>query len=403
TATLSTADASGNMLSTAQQIAFTILAGQANTISLSLSGVPASIVAHLLSATTSNVLVEALDVDGNIIVGPGAPTFTVGQTGGSTTLALLQPTSTHPNTFYATPSSPGSATLHVTASYSGTNACTQPGAVCTANFAYTATQASQQLFVPNQAGNDVAILNPPFTGSPAATIPVNSPYAVAFDSQGDLFVATFSNPGYVYEYAPPYTGSPLVTISGLLFPDGLAVAPDGTLYIANPYSGISRIAPPYTGTPVMIDTNGGARPTGMVFDPLGNLWVADLYGQDVREFQPPFTNGSTTYPIGTYAVDVGFDLNQNMFVLSGNNQIFESAPPYTTSTQTITAGLNGANGLTLDPAGNLYVANQSISDEGIAILAPPYASAVTNNNAGGYGADALRMLTLFNVSLSPSP
>ncbi|HEY4442253.1 MAG TPA: hypothetical protein VGN14_17465, partial [Candidatus Elarobacter sp.] len=38
TATLSTADAGGNILSTAQQIAFTILAGQANTISLSLSG-----------------------------------------------------------------------------------------------------------------------------------------------------------------------------------------------------------------------------------------------------------------------------------------------------------------------------------------------------------------------------
>jgi hypothetical protein len=411
TLTLTTADASGTTLSTAQQIAFTVAEGQANTISLTLSGVPTSIIASVLNANAPNVLVEALDADGNIIVGPGAPTFTVSQTAGPTTW-LVQPTTMSPNEFLATPSTPGTATLQVTASYSGTNvtnACTQSGAVCTATFAYTATQASQDLFVPNETGDDVTIYGAPFTGAPTTTIGVNSAYGVALDSKADLFVSSFASGsgGVVTEYAPPYsTATATIASIGYGFPTGLAVGADGTLYIANEYNGtISSVAPPYTGTPQTV-ISGLNDPAGIIFDASGNLWVADTFGEDVREYPPPYTNGYTGFSPGGYPSDVGFDTNKNLFVLVyANNtpEVLEFAPPYTgAATATITGGGVSQAGIAFDPANNLYIADQDISDESIKILAPPSYTSVTQNMNGLYAPELLRMFTQVTVSISPS-
>jgi hypothetical protein len=412
TMTLTTADAGGTTLSTAQQIAFTVAEGQANSIALTLSGVPVSIIANVLNPNAPAVLVEALDADGNIIVGPGAPTFTVTQTAGPTTW-LVQPTTTSPNEFLATPSVPGTATLQVTASYSGTNvtnACTQSGAVCTATFAYTATQASQDLFVPNESGNDVTIYGAPFTGAPTTTISVNEAYAVALDSKADLFVSSFvsGSGGVVTEYAPPYS-TPTATIPsiGYGFPTGLAVGADGTLYIASDYNGtISSVAPPYTGTPQTV-ISGLSNPNGITFDASGNLWVADQFGQDVREYPPPYTNGFTSFsPGGGYPIDVGFDANKNLFVLVYANstpEVLEYAPPYTgPPTATITGGGVSQAGITLDPANNLYIADEDISDESVKILAPPSYTSGTQNTNGLYAPGLLRMLTLVTVAISPS-
>ncbi|MGD1065652.1 MAG: hypothetical protein ABR975_02445, partial [Vulcanimicrobiaceae bacterium] len=78
TATLSTYDgydagtqtASGNVLSTGQNLAFTIVAGQANAIALSLSGVPAQIVVTALSALAPATGTNTFD-----LVGPAAHAF----------------------------------------------------------------------------------------------------------------------------------------------------------------------------------------------------------------------------------------------------------------------------------------------------------------------------------------
>jgi len=413
TATLTTADASGTVLSTAQQIAFTIVAGQANSVLLAFSGIPASIIASVPNQNASTVLVEALDADGNIIVGPGAPTFTVAQTGGPT-VTLAQPTTTSPNEFTAVPSVAGTATLHVTASYSGTNvtdACAQSGAVCTATFAYTATQVTQNLFVPNEGG-DVTIYAAPFTGAPTTTIGVNAAYGVALDSKADLFVSSFTSGsgGVVTEFAPPYS-SATVTIPAIGdgFPSGLAVGSDGTLYIASDFEGmISSVAPPYTGTPQTVIT-GLNDPGGMVIDASGNLWIADLYGQDVREYAPPYTtNGYTDYSLGgAYPSDVAFDANKNLFVLAFANsipEVLEFAPPYTgAATATITGGGVSQAGITLDPANNLYIADQDVEGgERINIIAAPSYTSVTSNTNDLNAPGLLRMFTQLTVAISPS-
>ncbi|HEY5340582.1 MAG TPA: hypothetical protein VIK27_06115, partial [Candidatus Aquilonibacter sp.] len=72
--TYDAANATGNALSTAQNVAFTVTAGQNNLVPLSLSGIPTSV--SVTAASSTSVDVVAKDADGNYIVGSGAPTYT---------------------------------------------------------------------------------------------------------------------------------------------------------------------------------------------------------------------------------------------------------------------------------------------------------------------------------------
>lgn len=168
TATLSTYDgynagtqtATGNVLSTGQNIAFTIHAGQANTIAIALSGIPKQLVItpltllstangsayDLVGAGAHPFLVEALDADGNIIAGSGAPTFTIGAPSGTVAAAATAPTASSPNKFVLTPPTTfasGTATFPISATYSGqpTDGCAPPGAVCSVNLTVDMVQA----------------------------------------------------------------------------------------------------------------------------------------------------------------------------------------------------------------------------------------------------------------------
>lgn len=158
TATLATYDqtnGTGNVLSAAQSVAFTISAGTSNTVSLILSGVPAkTLVAPANSNSAANgsggydllgqgahaFIVESLDADGNIIIGPGAPLFTVGTPSGSLSGVTTSPsttTSSAPNSFTVTPPTSfasGTASFTVAPTFAGqaTDGCTQSGANCSA-------------------------------------------------------------------------------------------------------------------------------------------------------------------------------------------------------------------------------------------------------------------------------
>lgn len=88
-AAISTYDAGNTKLSQGQFVGFTVIPGQANTIPLTLSGIPASLRVSsgalgvhgtqstgstLYGVAQQNLIVQALDADGNVIVGPGSPT-----------------------------------------------------------------------------------------------------------------------------------------------------------------------------------------------------------------------------------------------------------------------------------------------------------------------------------------
>jgi sugar lactone lactonase YvrE len=140
-------------------------------------------------------------------------------------------------------------------------------------------------------------------------------------------------------------------------------------------------------------------PVGVALDPAGNLWVADQACRMLR-FSPPFSNGMnadlvigrsnfTSFCDGTQppaannfnmatSYDLNFDASGNLWVTDSEyNRVLRFSPPFSngmnadlvigaanfTSSETVTtpsaSRMFGPVGVALDPAGNLWVADQA--------------------------------------------
>jgi hypothetical protein len=365
TATLTAEDASAQALSIAQSIAFTVVAGT-NTIALTLSGIPHELdvkpgarAVHgsqnegllLYGSSAQAFIVNVRDIDGNIIVGPGAPTYAVSLVSGSG-WTPANPSGTTPNTFTLTP--PGingaGAVLRVTATYSDTT-CSQPGAVCTTTF--SVKNDIQTLFVGNQGNNHVTVYAPPYTGTPTTiSTDVSQPRALTLDAAGDLFVANVN--ASVTEYAPPYTGTPTTISTSVSEPYALALDAAGDLFVADfNAASVTVYAPPYTGTPTTIST-GVNGPAALTLDAAGDLFVANYNAATVTEYAPPYTGTPTTISAGVnQPFALTLDAAGDLFVANvgngGNGSVTEYAPPYTGAPTTITTGLSQPVSLLLTP------------------------------------------------------
>jgi len=248
------------------------------------------------------------------------------------------------------------------------------------------------------------------------------PYALAFDSGHNLWVAdAFGN--RILEYKAPFTTgeaasvvigqssfttlAPATTSTGLNTPNGLAFDPGGNLWVAD--SSNDRVleykAPFSTGEAASLvigqpnfTTNGNTvtnsttlnSPNGLAFDPSGNLWVADLLNGRVLEYTTPFTtHQAASLVIGepnlTAANDVvsktglnapnyvAFDSSGDLWVADGH-RVLEYTTPLATheaasvvigqntftnsSTVTTSTGLDLPNALAFDSGGNLWVSDK---------------------------------------------
>jgi sugar lactone lactonase YvrE len=155
--------------------------------------------------------------------------------------------------------------------------------------------------------------------TPAVTISsgpakiLNGPYALAFDSSGDLWVGNYDN-STVVELAKDGLvhgpGTPRLTISpgpsvGLNSPGGLAFDAEGDLWVASNLSNklleysAAQLALTAPGPAVTISANpyGSLNsPEGLAFDRSGNLWVANYGNDSVAEFAGSQLIGSGPVP-----------------------------------------------------------------------------------------------------------
>ncbi|MDQ6615018.1 MAG: right-handed parallel beta-helix repeat-containing protein [Actinomycetota bacterium] len=165
--------------------------------------------------------------------------------------------------------------------------------------------------LPLAAGvNDVA----PSAVIAGSATKLNSPFGLALDSSGNIFVANLATTGgTVTEYAPPGSSSyaapdnaaPILTITQASPPEGIAIF-GNTLYAANDDNTLTEYSLP-SGTPGVTISGSNtdlAAPLGIAVDASGNIYVANgiiaaTGTTSVLEFAPNASGNATPIAIIT--------------------------------------------------------------------------------------------------------
>ena len=176
--------------------------------------------------------------------------------------------------------------------------------------------------------------------------------------------------------------------SGLNYPNGLAVAGSGNLFVANGSANtIEEFSP--GGTGVVFASTGLSAPLGLTFDSSGNLYVGNLGNNTIEEFNS-YGTGSVFATSGfDEPAGLAFDDNGNLFVANQGDYTIEQFTPGGTGSVFATAasGVDNPWGLAFY-SGNLYVANHgnnTIEKFNASGIGTTFASLSTN----GVGRDLL--------------
>jgi hypothetical protein len=207
-----------------------------------------------------------------------------------------------------------------------------------------------------------------------------SPSALAFDANGNLFIADKGIPA-VFEIVNTGTGSAFVagtqsTLIGatmpigggtLKDPVGLAVGPDGTLYIAD--SSKARVVAfnPLTGFGGLTGAtaaSGLSGPTGVAVDSSNNLYVADPVAGGVFMFTPAGVVSAISAPGVTEPSGVGVDASGSVVVADmASGKVVRipnmSGTLNTSKAITIETVPSTVTSMNMDSWGNLSIADDS--------------------------------------------
>jgi uncharacterized protein (TIGR03437 family) len=277
------------------------------------------------------------------------------------------------------------------------------------------------------AGNGTA----GFSGDqgPANIAELSAPLAVAVDSMGDLYVTATSSVRKISKgvitsvVAPAGGGGPCGSgpdfSAGLIGPYGIAIGPSGNLYVTNTWSScvievssgaVATVAgawfnPGYSGDSGPAVRSQLNEPQGVAVDAAGNLYIADSYNSVVRRVSNGVIttvagngtqgfsgdNGPATSAQLFIPTSIALDAAGNLFIVDyANNRVRKvSGGVIATIAGTGTPGLsgdggpataaslNGPWGITVDPAGTVYVSDSGSNR--IRMLVPSGTSTCTYN------------------------
>ena len=164
-----------------------------------------------------------------------------------------------------------------------------------------------------------------FTGTLTPTGGWGDPSGIAVGPDGDVYVADADN-NVVDRFSASGAFLDTFISSGLFMPSGMAFGPDGNLYVANYGVGnesyIARFdssGNPIDGSPFVPSSTGLDDPGAIAFGPDGNLYIADS-GNGVDKVLLPTGSFSTLIPAGCPPTPfanpqgVAFGPDQNLYV-----------------------------------------------------------------------------------------
>jgi hypothetical protein len=403
-------DGAGNVLSE-NTVNAKLVAGQATPVDVTLAGIPASVAIvpgngsamedsatpawHVPGLLPQPVEVEALDADGNVIIGPGAPLIgTPTVSAGASYATIVSAQTTDPNAYLlkATSGKAGGQTVTVSAtsqSIALSDGTQSTPVTSSTSFLFTPAMAIVSGYIVSVYSVETTNLLAQFGACGGACFGLTFATNMASDPNGDLFVETFSSLGlsqasavYVFPAGSLATSAVYNGSNGVNGGSGISADAHGTLYAANGLS-FTGSFPNRHAVPASLDvfTWGAAAPTttltdagptyltgpiSAALDSTGHLYILN---QDASVDVYPTTTHSITpttvlKPSGiAQPAGLAVDANGGIYVSdTGNFDIAYIAPGSTTVTTTIfdSSFYNASGGIWFDGNGNL---NVSLSNE----------------------------------------
>jgi virginiamycin B lyase len=356
TASVTTYDAGGHPLSADQDVAFSIVGGRANSLAMTLGGIPATVVVlpDASSAITGNansgfgiskctgpqnVSVLGVDADGNYVLGAGAPAPSL-ISDDPAHLAVATPAPSAPNRFTITrPAIPSAhAVVHLTASVTPS--------------AGSGGSAVQSPPIPVQFNGDVCGIMSEFTVPTAAAVPfgitTGPDGALWFTEKSANKIGRITTDGAVAE--------PRVLANGAE-PYDIVTGPDDKLWFTEESgNAIGNLTTAGTLNETTVPT-ANAYPRGIAAGSDGALWFTEFGTNKIGRI---LTGGLITGEFTTTDVDSEITLGNDgalwfpQTFAKGIGRITTTAS-ITTATPTSYAPFTIANG----PDGNLWFAEGS--------------------------------------------
>jgi sugar lactone lactonase YvrE len=328
------------------------------------------------------VEVQALDADGNIIIGPGAPTVQSVRVASGGAYAKVAPANgTDPFAYVLTPAGGVSGGKSVTLSATVRalplgDGTVSPPITASTTYAFTpALAVGSGPFVTVYSIESMAVVKQ-FFACPGAC-GGNSVDDLAADADGNLaadvaqFTGSLTTSVFEIPSATTVANVVLRSAEGVHSVGGVAFGKNGTLYSANGNTGTifggMHLPPAITSyafgatAPSYTVTNTFAQPGGIAVDERGNVYESDPNDTlTVVRYPPHSQRIAATYADPSLAAPtrMALDAAGGLYVIDQQNEdIAYFAPGHTALTSTLTDAsfAAGIDALLFDPSGNLWV------------------------------------------------
>ncbi len=284
---------SGNTLAYGFVAAESITPGQANTLTIALAGIPASVhvslpVSHvdMFDGLTQDASVAVLDAGGSVIIG----NF-VDASGNSVTVSMSDAANTNLVTFNPSSFSASQAT-GVGVTYSPANLTRAQG--------LSGTSATITATLSSGASGNQSLQIPPAVTSYAPTVLVSTaPHGITTGSDGNVYVAVYSGAS-IAQIVPASVTASTISISAQMgptpWPEDVTSGPDGRIWFTATNASAAGAMTVPSGIVSSYALTFPSSPMGIASDGT-NLWVAENLANKIAMIT---TGGVVTeYPLPT--------------------------------------------------------------------------------------------------------